>query len=79
MPARIVVIGSSGQLGQEFENNFEFNQQFETLYYTKSQCNITDYDGTKKILKNSKPAIVINCAAYTNVEKSERSAPSANS
>lgn len=78
MPARIVVIGSSGQLGQEFENNFEFNQQFETLYYTKSQCNITDYDGTKKILKNSKPAIVINCAAYTNVEKSEIDQDAAN-
>ena len=71
MIRRVIVIGSSGQLGQEFKNNIQFNKQFHTLYYTKNECDITDYQETKKIIQDSRPNVVINCAAYTNVEKAE--------
>lgn len=71
MITKVVVIGSSGQLGLEFKNNAEFNQQFHTFYFSKSQCDITDYDKTEKILHSVKPCVVINCAAYTDVEQSE--------
>lgn len=68
---KIIVIGSNGQLGQEFKNDIEFNKQFHTVYYSKNKCDITNYQETKKILKSLRPDVVINCAAYTDVEKAE--------
>lgn len=71
MIRKIVVIGSSGQLGQEFKNNIEFHKKFHTLSYSKDECDISNYQHIKEILQNSNPDVVINCAAYTNVDKAE--------
>ena len=78
MIRKIVVIGSSGQLGQEFKNNIEFNKKFHTLPYSKDECDISNYQHIKEILQNSNPDVVINCAAYTNVDKAENEQDLAN-
>ena len=71
MIRKIVVIGSSGQLGQEFKNNIEFNKKFHTLPFSKDECDISNYQHIREILQNANPDVVINCAAYTNVDKAE--------
>ena len=71
MIKNIIVLGSSGQLGQEFTNHFSFNKSFKVNYFSKSECNISDYSNLENLIKIIDPCVVINCAAYTNVDKSE--------
>ena len=66
----ILVTGSSGQLGSEikelsslYEYNFFFTDR-ETL-------DISDEKDIKKFLESNKINTIINCAAYTAVDKAE--------
>ena len=68
---KVLVTGSNGQLGKEFKKNISFNSLFETNYCSKEECDISDFIKTEKILRTYKPNILINCAAYTNVDKAE--------
>ncbi len=66
---RIVVLGSSGQLGAEFSNFL--NGRCELYGFTHSELDITDFGKLSSTLKEIKPDVVINCAAYTKVDKAE--------
>ena len=67
---RILVTGANGQLGQEFKNNVSnSNHKF---YFT----NVNELDITKKkeildYVTIYKIELIINCAAYTNVDDAE--------
>ncbi|WP_089697864.1 dTDP-4-dehydrorhamnose reductase [Candidatus Pelagibacter communis] len=73
MKKNIVIFGHTGQLGRSliknFENNFKLNKNFTILKRRFNLQNIT------KIPKNS---VIINCAAYTNVDQSEVNKDEAN-
>ena len=66
-----LILGGDGQLGQTFEFlKGEFN--FMTLYFTnKSQINILDRNSILNFVNDNKIKLIINCAAYTNVDKAE--------
>lgn len=78
MVKKIAIFGSSGQLGKEFKENYSFNTQFKTFYFSKSECNVLDHVGVEKILNQLKPDVVINCSAYTNVDGAEKDKELAN-
>ena len=66
---RILVTGANGQLGQEFKNVSNSDHEF---YYTDEN----DLDITKKkeildYVSIYKIELIINCAAYTNVNDAE--------
>ena len=67
---RVLVTGANGQLGQEFKNNVSnSNHKF---YFT----NVNELDITKKkeildYVTIYKIELIINCAAYTNVDDAE--------
>ena len=67
---RVLVTGANGQLGQEFKNNVSnSNHKF---YFT----NVSELDITKKkeildYVTIHKIELIINCAAYTNVDNAE--------
>ena len=67
---RVLVTGANGQLGQEFKNNVSnSNHKF---YFT----NVSELDITKKkeildYVTIYKIELIINCAAYTNVDDAE--------
>lgn len=66
----IWIVGCSGILGGSFckllhEKNIPF---FST---TKDQADITDLSALQKIIQKKNPTHIINCAAYTEVEKAE--------
>ena len=67
---RILITGANGQLGQEFKNNLSnSNHKF---YFT----NVNELDITKKkeildYVTIYKIELIINCAAYTNVDDAE--------
>lgn len=66
---KIVIFGSEGQLGYEFKNYLE---KIENVYaFSHKELDILNFKKLDNILKEIKPDIVINCAAYTKVDKCE--------
>lgn len=67
---KILVTGAQGLLGKYLLESLKQND-FSVLAYDKIEFNITDYDSILSIFKKERPTHVINCAAYTNVDKAE--------
>ena len=79
----ILVTGCNGQLGQclqEVVNVMEHQYVFTDLgvenkvmsdTWKFAPLDITDYDSIIKLLKDEKIDMIINCAAYTNVDAAE--------
>ena len=79
---RILIIGSNGMLGQGLTSNFMFKRDVELLCTSfeeesvfaevdYAQIDISKPNEVKKIINNFYPDIVINAAAYTNVDGCE--------
>ena len=66
---KVLVVGSNGQLGKEIKRQFE--SKYELLLYDIPALDITDAQAVDRLIAETKPAVVINAAAYTNVEKAE--------
>ncbi|HLD30650.1 MAG TPA: sugar nucleotide-binding protein, partial [Patescibacteria group bacterium] len=69
---KILITGSSGMLGQELVREFKENN-YEVLGWDKSELDITDREMVLDKIKNIKPEIIINSAAYNAVDKIEES------
>ena len=67
----IVVFGASGQLGQCIKHVAGLKELTNVVFPPESEANILDVEGLDKIFDQHKPAYVINCAAYTAVDKAE--------
>ena len=62
----ILIIGSNGQVGREIK------KLPGTFSLSRNDLDLFDTDSIKKVIKEIRPSIVINTAAYTNVEKAEK-------
>ena len=71
MMPKILVTGSNGQLGQTINELYGSAPSLDILFTTKQEFDITNAEEINLFLKNHKFDYCINCAAYTNVEKSE--------
>ncbi|MDE7096391.1 MAG: NAD(P)-dependent oxidoreductase, partial [Muribaculaceae bacterium] len=74
----ILVTGANGQLGNCMRNaveNASKNSQHDThdtyIFTDVAELDITDADAVKKMVSDKAIKLIINCAAYTNVEKAE--------
>ena len=67
MKKKIVVVGSDGQLGTALKKILIG----KLFFFNKTSLDITNISILKKKLLNLKPQIIINCAAYTNVDQAE--------
>ena len=65
-----LVVGANGQLGNELKLILGGNAE----YVDREQLDITDAAAVKAFVKPEKYAAVINCAAYTAVDKAESDA-----
>ena len=68
MSSRIVITGGGGQLGSAL-TALTMDQGRDALALTSSQWDITDPGEAQRIIRNGD--VVINCAAYTNVDAAE--------
>ena len=67
---KILLLGGSGQLGWEIRQR-AFDLNFELHSPVKSEVNISDAAQLKFLAKELKPEVIVNCAAYTAVDKAE--------
>jgi len=68
----VFVTGYKGQLGSEIK---AISSHFPTLNFTFTdidELDITDFEAVNKFIITLKPDFVINCAAYTAVDKAEQ-------
>jgi dTDP-4-dehydrorhamnose reductase len=74
----ILVTGANGQLGNEMRivnketnDNYTFTDVVEAEGVETTLLDITDADAIRKIVKEKDIRCIVNCAAYTNVDKAE--------
>ncbi len=69
---KVLVFGSSGMLGNYFSKYLE-EKGFEVERNDRAEggIDITDQEKVNAVIKQSKADFVVNCSAYTNVEKAE--------
>lgn len=68
----ILVTGSNGQLGNELRRIVEDKDKINKYYFTDiADLDITDKNAVTDFLIKNNIDIVVNCAAYTNVDKAE--------
>lgn len=65
---KIIIFGSHGQLGKALRNELS---EYKLYLPSRTQCDITDNKKIKCYLEYVKPDLIINAAAYTNVDQSE--------
>ncbi|MBP5364531.1 MAG: dTDP-4-dehydrorhamnose reductase [Bacteroidales bacterium] len=66
----ILVTGANGQLGNEMRLLAPTTND-KYIFTDVGELDITDIDAVCKMVENEKVDVVVNCAAYTNVEKAE--------
>lgn len=74
---RVLVLGSNGQIGRCLQDQLKINN-FEIIYTSRKDIDISNFKETKKRITNINPSIIINASAYTNVDKAEEDMVNAN-
>lgn len=71
MTKHILVTGSKGQLGNELQNILIKRKDFVTYFTDVDELDITSSDSLGNFFNEKKVDFVINCAAFTAVDKAE--------
>ena len=69
MALRIVVTGAGGQLGQVLVRDFQ--KAHEVYGLTRESLDITDRGAVAERILKLRPTVVVNCAAYNDVDGAE--------
>jgi dTDP-4-dehydrorhamnose reductase len=68
--ASILILGSGGQLGFELMRT-AWPAGLQPVGLPRSRCDIADADAVARILAETRPAVIVNAAAYTAVDRAE--------
>jgi dTDP-4-dehydrorhamnose reductase len=71
MSKRVVIMGSGGQLGLELSREFK-QRGFEVTRFDRQSLDITDTSAVEQGIARAEPDLVINSAAYNQVDLAER-------
>ena len=68
---RILVTGANGQLGQSILEQSKNYKEIECFFVTRNELDITNEELINHYFENKSFDFVVNCAAYTAVDKAE--------
>ena len=68
---KVLVIGSEGQLGSELKKVSKNYYNVSWFFSSIKLLDLSDLNSISFYLNKIKPSIIINCAAYTNVDEAE--------
>ncbi len=71
MSKKILITGANGQLGHEMRNVLEGNSRFDCLFTDVAELDICDAEAVKRTVTGNNVDYIVNCAAYTQVDKAE--------
>ena len=69
---KILVTGTNGQLGKELKHLAPSYPQFDFIFLSKEDLPIHHFEMVRNYFKIYKPSFLINCAAYTAVDRAEQ-------
>ena len=69
---KILITGANGMLAQAVKEKFK--EENELVLTDANELDITDRDAVLSAIQKIKPELIINCAAYTNVDGAEENA-----
>lgn len=73
----ILITGANGQLGNEMQQ-ISLSSNHNYIFTDAPELDITDFEAIRKILADQHVQVIVNCAAYTNVDKAEDDFATAN-
>lgn len=68
---KVLITGSNGQLGSEIRDLYTNYENIEFFFKDLPELDISDADSVSTLIINKRINVVINCAAYTAVDKAE--------
>ncbi len=68
---KILVTGANGQLGSEFKLLSSIYDKFTWVFTDIDNLNLIDFKNLNDNISKINPDLIINCAAYTDVDKAE--------
>lgn len=68
---KILVTGSYGQLGRALERELADDSEIEAIFTDYDTLDITDAEAVRHFLEERPVDVIVNCAAYTAVDKAE--------
>ena len=68
---RVAIFGSGGQLGVELKSEFS-RRGWQVVAFERSKVDITDPAAVEQALANADPSVVVNSAAYNQVDVAEK-------
>ena len=66
---RVLLFGGDGQVGHALQSCGAFAD--EIIVATRRDCDLTDVNGLRTLMRRVRPDVVVNAAAYTAVDKAE--------
>jgi dTDP-4-dehydrorhamnose reductase len=72
MKQKILVTGSNGQLGKELKKISPSFPQFDFIFLSREDLPIHHFELVRNYFKGYHPQYLINCAAYTAVDRAEQ-------
>jgi dTDP-4-dehydrorhamnose reductase len=67
---KVLIVGSTGMLGKDCYDLF--SKDHEVIAPGKDELDITSWDGVIESLQNILPDVIINCAAFTDMDACEK-------
>lgn len=67
----VLITGANGQLGSELQELIPFYPQFNFHFTDIDTLDLTDEESIQNLIENKNINYIINCAAYTAVDKAE--------
>jgi dTDP-4-dehydrorhamnose reductase len=68
---KILITGANGQLGSEIRKSSDSFSDLRFVFTDLNELDITNPEAVEALLAQEKPQWVVNCAAYTAVDKAE--------
>ena len=72
---KLLLLGSNGQLGRELQRSL--SPLGKIFVCDHNTVDFNDLDSLKKLVRNYRPDVIVNAAAYTSVDKAESDAENA--
>lgn len=66
---KAILIGANGQLGRALERTL--NASFELEAISRNECDLSDSASLVRLLERTRPDLIVNAAAYTDVDGAE--------
>ena len=68
---KLLITGANGQLGRELRVLLDSDSRFDPSYTDVNELDITCREAVDRFVDALKPDYIINCAAYTAVDRAE--------